>query len=166
MTKIEYEKETCGRCGGSGRYSYNQIDGDRCYGCGGSGERLSKRGRAAKAYADAKLDISIEQFAAMEGRKARYTDTWAGKRITFSAVEQRGETRYKKHGDTEWRTRPNFVLLMRQADGSYKEGPKLSAGINVRLIPTEQDVADITAYQASLTKAGKPRKSAKAGGAG
>jgi hypothetical protein len=31
---------TCGRCGGSGRYSYNQMDGDRCYGCGGSGKKL------------------------------------------------------------------------------------------------------------------------------
>lgn len=27
----------CGRCGGSGRYSFNQIDGDRCYGCNGKG---------------------------------------------------------------------------------------------------------------------------------
>jgi hypothetical protein len=25
----------CGRCGGTGHYSYNQIDGTRCYGCGG-----------------------------------------------------------------------------------------------------------------------------------
>lgn len=27
--------ETCGRCGGSGRYSFNCVDGDRCYGCAG-----------------------------------------------------------------------------------------------------------------------------------
>lgn len=26
---------TCTRCGGSGRYSYNQMDGDRCWGCDG-----------------------------------------------------------------------------------------------------------------------------------
>lgn len=30
-------KGTCPRCGGSGHYSYNQIDGTVCYGCGGSG---------------------------------------------------------------------------------------------------------------------------------
>ena len=30
-------KGTCSRCGGSGHYSYNQLDGTRCYGCGGSG---------------------------------------------------------------------------------------------------------------------------------
>lgn len=31
---------TCGRCGGCGRYSYNQMTGDRCFGCGGSGKKL------------------------------------------------------------------------------------------------------------------------------
>lgn len=35
-------KDVCGRCGGSGRYSFNQIDGDRCYGCGGPGHRAPK----------------------------------------------------------------------------------------------------------------------------
>lgn len=30
----------CGRCGGTGKYSYNQIDGDRCYGCDGAGQSL------------------------------------------------------------------------------------------------------------------------------
>ncbi len=29
--------EVCGRCGGTGRYSFNTKDLDRCYGCGGSG---------------------------------------------------------------------------------------------------------------------------------
>lgn len=32
----------CGRCGGSGRHSYNTMDGDRCFGCAGSGKRLPK----------------------------------------------------------------------------------------------------------------------------
>lgn len=27
----------CGRCGGSGKYSFNLMDGDKCYGCGGTG---------------------------------------------------------------------------------------------------------------------------------
>lgn len=30
-------KGVCPRCGGSGHYSYNSLDGTRCYGCGGSG---------------------------------------------------------------------------------------------------------------------------------
>lgn len=45
--KDMFETETCGRCGGSGRYSFNTMDGDRCYGCQGSGIRFTKKGRAA-----------------------------------------------------------------------------------------------------------------------
>jgi len=32
----------CSRCGGSGSYSFNQIDGSRCYGCNGSGHTNPK----------------------------------------------------------------------------------------------------------------------------
>lgn len=33
---------TCSRCCGSGRYSYNQMDGDRCWGCDGRKVMLAK----------------------------------------------------------------------------------------------------------------------------
>ena len=36
--KIRYK--VCGRCGGSGRYSYNHKDGSRCYGCSGVGKQM------------------------------------------------------------------------------------------------------------------------------
>ncbi|WP_428957872.1 hypothetical protein [Streptomyces sp. cg35] len=50
-TAIHFETQDCGRCGGTGEYSFNQLDGTRCYGCGGSGQRYSARGRRAlKAY--------------------------------------------------------------------------------------------------------------------
>ena len=29
--------QTCNRCNGSGKHSFNLRDGDTCYGCGGSG---------------------------------------------------------------------------------------------------------------------------------
>lgn len=48
-----FESEYCGRCGGSGKYSFNLMHGDSCYGCGGSGVRLTKRGRVAQAFLDA-----------------------------------------------------------------------------------------------------------------
>jgi hypothetical protein len=34
---VQYK--TCGRCGGSGRYSHNLKDGSRCYGCSGVGKQ-------------------------------------------------------------------------------------------------------------------------------
>ena len=47
------ETTECSRCCGSGRYSYNQIHGSRCFGCGGSGKAYTKRGREAARYLEA-----------------------------------------------------------------------------------------------------------------
>lgn len=38
----------CPRCGGSGHYSYNSMDGTRCYGCNGSGISV----QAVRAYTE------------------------------------------------------------------------------------------------------------------
>lgn len=44
-------KGPCPRCGGSGHYSYNQMDGTRCYGCMGSGISIQKvRAYTEKEY--------------------------------------------------------------------------------------------------------------------
>ena len=44
-------KGICPRCGGSGHYSYNQMDGTRCYGCMGSGISIQKvRAYTEKEY--------------------------------------------------------------------------------------------------------------------
>jgi hypothetical protein len=59
-TKLE--TETCGRCGGSGKFSYNQMDGDRCYGCQGSGVRYTKRGKAAKAFLDSLRKVRVDSL--------------------------------------------------------------------------------------------------------
>lgn len=48
--KTSFEKKLCGRCGGSGSYSYCASHGTRCFGCGGLGETHTKRGAAAFAY--------------------------------------------------------------------------------------------------------------------
>ena len=44
-------KGVCPRCSGSGHYSYNQMDGTRCYGCNGSGISIQKvRAYTEKEY--------------------------------------------------------------------------------------------------------------------
>lgn len=63
--KITYERETCGRCLGTGKYSYNALHGDRCYGCSGHGTRLTKRGEAASKAVKAvlgKLEVSATKL--------------------------------------------------------------------------------------------------------
>jgi hypothetical protein len=43
--KWTYETEPCGRCGGSGHYSYCQMHGTVCFDCRGKKVRLTKRAR-------------------------------------------------------------------------------------------------------------------------
>jgi hypothetical protein len=50
---INYEKQTCSRCLGSGHYSYNSIHGTRCYGCNGNKTQLTKAGAKARAAVQA-----------------------------------------------------------------------------------------------------------------
>jgi hypothetical protein len=45
--KLIYDTTECSRCGGSGEFSYNPMDGTRCFGCSGSGKQLSKKGTKA-----------------------------------------------------------------------------------------------------------------------
>lgn len=60
-TKLE--SETCGRCGGSGKHSFNLRDGDVCYGCGGRGWRYTKRGQAAAHYLDLLRSVPASTLA-------------------------------------------------------------------------------------------------------
>lgn len=51
----------CRRCGGSGSYSFNAMDGSRCYGCGGFGYVAPKE-------ADLPAVLASAQAAALDGR--------------------------------------------------------------------------------------------------
>lgn len=81
----------CERCGGSGSYSFNQIDGDRCYGCNGKGHvRPTDRDlpalmEAAKAAAaDGRLDQYLRLLEARKiadtGRKT-VLNAWTATRV-------------------------------------------------------------------------------------
>lgn len=146
MDTISYEKETCCRCGGTGQYSYNQVDGSRCYGCGGTGQRLTKRGKAAKAFADTLLNIRIDQVQIGQ----RVTHTCMGRRttITVKSIEQTESGGAFVNG--EWKS-----LRVTYLRGDTHE--IAGGGIMVRAVPTAEQAARIMAYQANLTKSGKPR---------
>ncbi len=68
----------CPRCGGSGHYSYNQMDGTRCYGCNGSGIKVMN----VRWYSDAeraRMDRAAEKRA--EQRAVKQEE----RRIKFAA---------------------------------------------------------------------------------
>lgn len=134
---LNYEKQTCGRCDGSGRFKFNRMDGSRCYGCGGTGTTLTKRGRAAKAYADSLLMMPIEVYAAQHaGRVAKYDDLFECKRITFDGVAER-------KGDP---ASQSFSLVRKGSEIGCTLGP----GCTVRLVATASELERIAAYQSQL----------------
>lgn len=53
--RIRFETKSCGRCGGSGRYSYCSMYGSVCFGCGGTGTVLSRKGSDARAAFEATM---------------------------------------------------------------------------------------------------------------
>jgi hypothetical protein len=67
--KLPFETVTCSRCGGSGKFSFNLMHGDMCYGCSGSGVKYTKRGLAAKQFFTESLSKPCEQVVA--GDKVR-----------------------------------------------------------------------------------------------
>lgn len=71
-------KSKCPRCGGSGHYSYNQMDGTRCYGCGGSGVKVME----VRWYTDAQR-ASMDK--ATEKRAAERVAKQEARRVKFAA---------------------------------------------------------------------------------
>lgn len=158
--KTSFEKEVCGRCGGSGHYSYNQLDGSRCYGCNGKGERLTKRGRAAAMFLRERLQ-----------KPAR--EVQVGDRMEVMGVVGNGAvyTRYSKvvgvvfHEESNGSTMVNGEWVKNPPDMSIEtEHSSLRCGRDhvVKVKPPAEEhaalIAEAVEYQSKLTKAGKLMK--------
>ncbi len=88
--------ETCGRCGGCGQYSFNALDGTRCYGCGGTGKR-HPAGVVAKLAGEWRVIIR----AAREVNTAAYRDVATGE-VTCD-LRAGDQVAHQGRGQ-EWRT--------------------------------------------------------------
>ena len=63
-------KGACSRCGGSGHYAYNPMDGTRCFRCLGSGKEVHE----VRWYTDkerAMLDKAAERRAEAKAKKVQ-----------------------------------------------------------------------------------------------
>jgi hypothetical protein len=145
-TNSLFETQVCGRCGGTGHYSYNQINGTTCFGCAGSKVNLTKRGKAAQAWYTAQQTVPASEVKV--GDYVFESDYFGGVRGWFRvdandngnlslSYQRKGDSERKTlgmHGMPKFRVRPatKFERLWQQA---------------VAL-----------AYQSTLTKAGTPRK--------
>lgn len=88
----------CPRCGGSGHYSYNQIDGTKCYGCMGSGKKTI----TVRWYTDAeraRMDRAAEKRAEAKAIKVEARRVKMAARNTFGFGEAGYITVYKGDPD-------------------------------------------------------------------
>lgn len=149
---LGFEVKTCSRCGGSGQYSYNQIDGSRCYGCNGDKIQHTKRGKAAKLFYVESLKLMPENI-----KVGQRIDNGCGKYTVAEIVGVEQSGAYIKNGvaiPMEW-------LVFISAQGTRVS---VQMGYPVKLVPQGEEkarlVAAALAYQDTLTATGTPRKRA------
>jgi hypothetical protein len=142
--RIRYERETCGRCGGGGQYSYNARHGSTCYGCGGSGVRLSRRGRKARERVEAfkaercgVLARDVRPGDVLANMPAGLGSTFKRARVTESGPSG---SRYLREG--EWL--PFWEI--RYSGHGYAVTPET----RLTRVPTPAEWAEIVALAATL----------------
>lgn len=144
-----FETQSCTRCGGSGSYSWNQMDGSRCYGCMGSGKQFTARGGAARDMFSASLRVPASEIR-------------VGQRVWFPPGPL---------GGGGWSTVQALTEGIHNSTGTIGiDTPKVLTyefpETPVRIAWSDEDKqAKLRAaldYQATLTKQGKPRKGAPA----
>lgn len=136
-----FEHVTCSRCGGCGHYSYCPMYGTRCFKCGGAGWVLTKRGQAAYNMFAESLNVPAGELVV--GDLLHHDGFFTGRagfhRIT--EIEHDGE-RVVLH--TAACVHHDFpTSMVRKGWSAEDKSAKLEAAL---------------AYQATLTKAGTPRK--------
>ena len=148
------ETKTCGRCGGSGRYSYCQMYGDTCFGCNGRKIVYTKRGLAAHQYLEALRSKPASEL------KAGDTICDGGRWCIVQEI--------KPYDTAGWSSMVNGVMQPVTGDFLEVRTNKITfagwkADKLVRVAQSaEQKQATLKqalAYQATLTKTGKPRAS-------
>lgn len=153
----DWEKVPCSRCGGSGHHSYCSQYGTTCFKCAGNKQVLTARGAAAVAWL-------------AEQRKTHVADLQVGMRVKVSG--------YRKALTLQVIEPSLSCSISRDANGNEVRRYYTNlvfAPITICTFPestveavpvTEEariaQVRAAVAYQNTLTKAGKPRKTAQA----
>jgi hypothetical protein len=150
--KLLFENVTCSRCGGSGKFSYCSMYGSVCFKCHGDGVVLTKKGRAAQMWLNAKKrkplgEVAVGDWVLSEGVPGYFPAVWVkidtvegeGEALKVSGLSKKGE----RHGFG------NAAMVVRLYLGKAR---------NAEL------AAEAKAFEATLTKSGteRKRKAAKA----
>jgi hypothetical protein len=132
---------TCGRCGGSGNYSYNQMHGTTCFGCAGIGNVLprNKAERVATFQAAHECADSGRLEAYLEVNRAQRRSKDGAARVMAAWKTLDELNKYN------WRTEPNDspkVAINKIAYEAYTAVEKANKGAKT----------DWVAYDALVTE--------------
>ena len=99
-----FQTTECERCGGSGRYSWNAMDGDMCYGCSGAGVKYTKAAHAAVTAFHKALKVPGSQVVV--GDRIEVIGVTLGgdvytSKATVIEIESDEVLRYQRRGSTE-----------------------------------------------------------------
>lgn len=155
-TATTLETETCSRCGGSGSFSYCQTHGDRCFKCHGKGRHLTKRGEAASVYLTELRSRRADQI--VPGDEILAPSGLVGGWHKVISVEPTDTTGwYSVGGGVRREARKDLLTIRAEGLGVNGLAPEKMIRVKQTAEQSAQTFAAALAYQATLTKAGKPR---------
>jgi len=141
MNKTNWEKETCSRCGGTGKYSSHILYGRTCFKCKGAKIVFTKRGLAAKKYYIESLKVDVTEIKL--GDHIWEEDGW----YTVQEIIKNG-TRTSFRIGPEYIANPYETVIRCPQDENGKSCNKALG----------KKVAEAHEYQAKLGKHGKVLK--------
>jgi hypothetical protein len=154
-TKPIFEHTECNRCLGSGFYSIGT-----CFGCNGSGFKLTKRGRATQNYFNDMRMRLAEEFKA--GDLILFQGFNAGSYSEKSKFYRVEKVEQLLARDAGYISNPDTLCVKITCDGisfiGFAGSSKYRAGFTNE--EKQAQIADALAYQAKLTKMGKVSKKA------
>lgn len=158
IKSVKIESTVCGRCGGTGKYSFNMMHGSTCYGCSGAGRVLTKRGAAASKFLNALRNVPVETLKVGDFMQ-EYVGT-GGSRAFFK-VEKIDVMPAKDAG-----YRDNDGTVVKLELSNAKAGDCTTIKFTGNLVRKGFRESEKNAqlklaleYQDTLTKIGKPMKS-------
>jgi hypothetical protein len=149
----EVETTTCSRCCGSGRFSHCVGYGDRCFKCRGSGKTKTKRGEITNAYIRS-LRVAKKPMKELTVGSLIYGMAGLGgsnfqrKWVKVVAIEVHADNRVSIKCESE-----QYSI---GASGEYLVECRIAEANDATTFD------DGMAFQATLTKAGKPTKATSA----
>jgi hypothetical protein len=183
-----FERTPCLKCGTTGRIvGFSHVMNGVCFGCGGAGYRLTKRGAVARAFFDSLGKCPVSTLRVGDRIIDSTTRKWTVvKRIGDNAVERRGGhiLREDRERDVEMlrRYREEGATVEKYSDYALAEVKCwiVYSGINietsrcvivgsdgahrVRVADPDTRLARMRAaadFQLALTKTGRPRKASR-----